>query len=133
MSSSAAAFSSRYLASYSAGKAAVDQLIRVAANELGRYGVRVNTVRPGLTRTEPTARAFADDAIREAFLEGQPLARPGEPEDIAQAVRFLVGPESSWVTGQCLSVDGGHTLRAFVDYEGLVELPDQGAAARVDP
>ena len=133
VSSSAAAFSSRYLASYSAGKAAVDQLVKVAANELGRYGIRVNTVRPGLTRTDVTAQAFANDALREAFLEGQPLARPGEAEDIAQAVRFLAGPESSWVTGQCLSVDGGHTLRAFVDYEGLVELPDQGAAAQVGP
>ena len=133
VSSSAAAFSSRYLAAYGAGKAAVDQLVKVAANELGRYGVRVNTVRPGLTQTDATAQAFANDAMRAAFLDGQPIARPGQAEDIAQCVRFLAGPESSWVTGQCLSVDGGHTLRAFVDYEGLVGLPDQRAAAEADP
>jgi len=133
VSSSAAAFSSRYLAAYGAGKAAVDQLVKVAADELGRYGVRANTVRPGLTRTDATAQALTNDGMRAAFVDGQPIARTGEAEDIAQAVRYLVGPESSWVTGQCLSVDGGHTLRAFVDYEGLIELPDQGDAAKADP
>src|SRR5690606_11062426 len=54
VSSTAAAFSTRYLASYAAGKAAVDQLVRVAADELGDHGVRVNSVRPGLTRTPAT-------------------------------------------------------------------------------
>src|ERR1700726_59770 len=53
-SSTAAAFSCRYLASYSAGKAAVDQLVKVAANELGEYGIRVNSVRPGFTETPTT-------------------------------------------------------------------------------
>lgn len=129
VSSSAAAFSARYLASYGAGKAAVDQLVRIAANELGPHGVRVNSVRPGLTRTAATAAAFSDPAMAQAFLEGQPLARHGEPEDIAQAIRYLAGPESSWTTGQCLSVDGGHTLRAFVDYAQLMELPDQSGTA----
>ncbi len=129
ISSTAAAFSARYLASYSAGKAAVDQLVRVAANELGPLHVRVNSVRPGMTRTPTTAAAFADDAMTAAFLAGQPLARSGEVDDIAQAVRYLAGPESSWVTGQCLAVDGGHTLREFVDYAALIPLPDQGSDA----
>lgn len=132
ISSTAATFSTRYLASYAAGKAAVDQLVRVAADELGEHGVRVNAVRPGLTRTASTAGAFANETMTAAFLAGQPLARGGEPDDIAQAVRYLAGPESSWTTGQLLTVDGGHTLRAFPDYAGLLDLPDQAAIARSD-
>lgn len=63
----------------------------------------------------------------EAFLAEQPIGRPGEPEDVAAAVHYLVGPESSWVTGQLLNVDGGHTLRSFVDDRELLELPDVAA------
>ncbi len=51
-----------------------------------------------------------------AFLAEQPIARHGELDDIAQAVRYFAGPESSWVTGQLLTVDGGNTLRSFIDY-----------------
>lgn len=133
ISSTAADFSARYLASYSAGKAAVDQLVRVAADELGPFGVRVNAVRPGLTRTAATAGAFSDDRMLRAFLDAQPIGRPGEATDIAHAVRYLLGPESSWVTGQLLTVDGGHTLRAFVDYAGLIDIPDVRAAIAQDP
>lgn len=124
VSSTAAAFSTRYLASYSAGKAAVDQLVRVAADELGEHGIRVNSVRPGMTRTPTTAAAFKNEQMMAAFLAGQPIARSGEADDIAQAIRYLAGPESSWVTGQHLAVDGGHTLRSFVDYAQLIPLPD---------
>jgi NAD(P)-dependent dehydrogenase (short-subunit alcohol dehydrogenase family) len=128
ISSTAADFSARYLASYSAGKAAVDQLVRVAANELGVFGVRVNAVRPGLTRTPTTQATFARPPMLDAFLAAQPIGRPGEADDIAQAVRYLLGPESTWVTGQLLTVDGGHTLRAFVDYAALIDIPDVRAA-----
>jgi NAD(P)-dependent dehydrogenase (short-subunit alcohol dehydrogenase family) len=130
ISSTAAVFSARYLASYSAGKAAVDQLVRVAANELGTYGIRVNSVQPGMTRTPATA--FANDAMISKFVAGQAIDRPGEVPDIAAAVRYFAGPESSWVTGQLLTVDGGHTLRAFVDYAEVLELPDVREAARAD-
>jgi NAD(P)-dependent dehydrogenase (short-subunit alcohol dehydrogenase family) len=119
VSSTAAAFSTRYLASYSTGKAAMDQLIRVAADELGERGIRVNSVRPGLTRTAGTTGMFSSDDIRGRFLAGQAIDRHGEPEDIAEAIRYLAGPESSWVTGQHLAVDGGHTLRAFPDLRDL--------------
>lgn len=132
VSSTAATFSTRYLASYAAGKAAVDQLVRVAADELGEHGVRVNGVRPGLTETPATAGAFASDTMREAFVAGQPIRRGGRVEDVAAAIRHLAGPESSWTTGQLLTVDGGHTLRSFVDYGSLLDLPDQAAEARGD-
>jgi NAD(P)-dependent dehydrogenase (short-subunit alcohol dehydrogenase family) len=125
VSSTVAAFSFRYLSAYSAGKAAVEQLVRVAANELGVAGVRVNGVRPGLTRT-PGTSGFFDYPERVAeFLAGQALPRPGEIDDIAQAIRFFAGPESSWITGQLLSVDGGHTLRAAPDMKDMFSLEDQ--------
>lgn len=115
VSSTAAVFSTKGLATYKAGKAAVDALVEVAADELGEEGIRVNSVRPGLTRTASTAGLFADDEMLARFLENQPIDRSGEVADIAQAIRYLAGPESSWVTGQHLAVDGGHTLRAFPD------------------
>ncbi len=114
-SSTAAAFSTRNLASYGAGKAAVDALVRVAADELGARRIRVNSVRPGLTRTDSTAGLFASPAVCAAILAHQPLRRHGEADDTAAAIRFLAGPEASWVTGQHLAVDGGHTLRSFPD------------------
>jgi NAD(P)-dependent dehydrogenase (short-subunit alcohol dehydrogenase family) len=119
ISSTAAVFSARYVASYSAGKAAVDQLVRVAANELGPMKIRVNSVQPGMTRTAATAGALANDDMMAAFIAGQAIPRHGEVDDVAQAVRYFAGPESSWTTGQLLTVDGGHTLRAFVDYATL--------------
>jgi NAD(P)-dependent dehydrogenase (short-subunit alcohol dehydrogenase family) len=115
VSSTAAVFSTRGLASYRAGKAAVDALVDVAADELGERGIRVNSVRPGLTRTDSTSGIFGNAALVARFLEQQAIARGGEVEDIAAAIRFLAGPESSWITGQHLTVDGGHTLRAFPD------------------
>ena len=132
ISSTAAVFATRYLASYAAGKAAVDQLVRVAANELGQYDVRVNSVQPGFTRTAATEASWGSPAMLRAFLDEQPIARHGAVADIAQAVRYFAGPESSWTTGQLLTVDGGNTLRSFVDYASLIPIPDQAAAARRD-
>jgi NAD(P)-dependent dehydrogenase (short-subunit alcohol dehydrogenase family) len=133
ISSTAAVFSARYLSAYCAGKAAVDQLVRVAADELGQHGIRVNSVQPGLTRTASTAGSFRNPAMMAAFLEQQPIPRHGEVDDIAHAVRYFAGPESSWTTGQLLTVDGGHTLRAFVDYAQLLPIPDVRAAVLGTP
>jgi len=119
ISSTAAVMSSPYLSAYCAAKAAVDQLVRVAADELGARGVRVNAVRPGLTRTGGTLPFFAQPELLGRFLDQQALPRGGEPEDVARAVRFLAGPESAWVTGQCLTVDAGNTLRRFPDFSDL--------------
>jgi NAD(P)-dependent dehydrogenase (short-subunit alcohol dehydrogenase family) len=129
ISSTAAVFSTRYLASYAAGKAAVDQLVRVAADELGSLGIRVNAVQPGLTQTAATAGMFKNAEMAAAFLAEQAIQRHGVPDDIAQAVRYFAGPESSWVTGQLLTVDGGNTLRSFIDYASFMRLPDTRAVA----
>lgn len=115
VSSTVADFPMPFNAGYSIGKAAVDQLVRIAADELGAHGVRVNAVRPGLTATDSTSRMVADDALLARFLEQQPIKRVGQPLDIGSAIRWLAGPESSWVTGQIVTVDGGHTLRRFPD------------------
>ena len=85
-------------------------LVRVAADELGRCGVRVNSVRPGLVQTQLGDHLIGDPAVLDDYLAQMPISRVGTVDDVAEAVRYLAGPESSWVTGQCLGVDGGHTL-----------------------
>lgn len=111
ISSTAATTPFRSLASYCASKAGLEGLIRTAADEFASLGIRVNAVRPGLTRSNATTGMFDDPATIGAFLKMIPLGRGGEPEDIAAAVRYLAGPESSWVTGQSFAVDGGQELR----------------------
>lgn len=113
ISSTAAVQSSRGLSSYCAGKAALEALLRVAADELGGRGIRLNAVRPGLTRTGATEGMFASEEVTGQFLPQVPLGRLGAPTDIAGAITFLLSPEASWVTGQAFAIDGGHTLRAF--------------------
>ncbi|HEV8298668.1 MAG TPA: SDR family oxidoreductase [Acidimicrobiales bacterium] len=111
VSSHAGTRSMRSLASYCASKAALEMMVRVAADELGEHGIRVNAVRPGLTRREQASPIFGYDDLESAYLANTPLRRHGRPDDTAAAVRFLAGPESSWITGQCLTVDGGLELR----------------------
>ncbi|GAB3628913.1 sugar dehydrogenase [Pandoraea terrae] len=111
ISSTAAQLSFRWLSSYCTGKAGLEALVRVAAEELATARVRVNAVRPGLTRSEATGPMLGDPTIMDAFIEQVPLGRVGEPQDIASAVRYLAGPESGWVTGQSFAVDGGNELR----------------------
>jgi NAD(P)-dependent dehydrogenase (short-subunit alcohol dehydrogenase family) len=100
-------------AAYCAAKAGLEMLCRVAADELGEHGVRVNVVRPGFTRTDATIGMMASDGVIAAYLDQQPIRRVGEAADIAGAIRYFLGPESTWTTGQCLTVDGGTTLRRF--------------------
>ena len=120
VSSTAAIQSCRFLSAYCAGKAGVDALVRVAADELGDRNVRVNAVRPGLTATDATDGLVHNDSVVAQYLEQQPLQRIGRPDDIASAIRYLAGPESSFTTGQFITVDGGHTLRSFVDFSDVV-------------
>ena len=118
ISSTAAVIPFDGMAGYCAGKAALDHLVRTAAHELGNLGHRFNAVRPGLTRTPATAGLFTNDALLGRFNERIPLGRPGEPEEIAEAVRFLAGPESAWITGQSFAIDGGNELRGAPSMAG---------------
>lgn len=122
ISSTAAVMPFPWLSAYCAGKAGLEAFIRTAADELASTGVRINAVRPGMTRSEATADMFANPEVMAGFLEQIPLNRAGEPGDIAPAVRYLAGPESSWTTGQCFAVDGGQTLRRNPDMTALVGL-----------
>lgn len=127
VSSIAGHMTHRGLGAYCVAKAGVEMLVRNAADELGRYGIRVNGVRPGLVPTEMAAGLSETDAIREDYLAQMPLGRLGTTEDIGAAVRFLAGSESTWITGQLLGVDGGHSLRRGPNLDPVTE-PMFGAA-----
>jgi NAD(P)-dependent dehydrogenase (short-subunit alcohol dehydrogenase family) len=120
-SSIAGVLTHRFMSGYCASKAGVEMLVRCAADELGALGIRVNAVRPGLVPTDLATPLAADEVVVADYLDQMPLARLGTTEDIAAAVRWLAGPESSWVTGQCVSIDGGHTLRRGPRIETMVE------------
>ncbi len=115
ISSIAAPLTHRLMAPYVVSKAGLEALVRNAADEMGASGVRVNAVRPGLVPTELSTFLVTNDAIVGDYLDQMPLRRLGTVDDIAAGVRYLLGPESSWVTGQCLGIDGGHTLRRGPD------------------
>jgi NAD(P)-dependent dehydrogenase (short-subunit alcohol dehydrogenase family) len=94
------------LSGYSASKAALVMLIKQMAYEWGPDGIRANAVSPGQTRSRSTEAAWADGGD-EARARAIPLRRVGEAQDIANAVAFLVGQESGFITGENLVVDGG--------------------------
>ena len=102
------------IASYAVSKAAVDQLTRVAALDFAPLGVRINAVNPGVVVTNLHRRGGMDTARYAEFLERSrathPLGRPGTPEEIADLIAFLVSPESGWITGETIAIDGGRHL-----------------------
>jgi len=95
-------------ANYAASKAGMIALARTAARELGRFGIRVNALSPGLVRTPMTA-ALPAEVIAAAIAETA-LGRAAEPEDVARAALFLCSELSRHVTGQVLRVDGGQLI-----------------------
>jgi len=101
----------RMMGTYCTSKAAIDMLVRSAADEMGAQNIRVNSVCPGLVETELSEGLHSTPDILNDYLECMPLARVGAADNIAHAVRFLCGPEASWITGTTLPVDGGHHLR----------------------
>jgi NAD(P)-dependent dehydrogenase (short-subunit alcohol dehydrogenase family) len=126
VSSTSAVSTIRGLSGYCASKAGADMLVRVAADELGPLNIRVNSVRPGLTRREAASPIFSDPDTLSAILDRVPLGRTGTVEDSAAIIRFLAGPESSWITGTNISVDGGSSLRGGLD---LTRAMTRGAPA----
>jgi NAD(P)-dependent dehydrogenase (short-subunit alcohol dehydrogenase family) len=117
ISSIAAAVTHPFMGPYCVSKAAIDMLVRQTADELGRAGVRVNAVRPGIVETDLVSMVMDDEQVMGSYLENMPVSRAGNVDDVASVVRFLLGGESSWVTGTSLSVDGGHHLRRGPDFE----------------
>jgi len=94
------------MASYSSSKAAVSHLTRNIAFDLGPKGIRVNAIAPGAIKTDALATVLTPE-IEKVMLKHTPLARLGEPSDIAYAALFLCSSASSWVSGQVLTVSGG--------------------------
>ena len=90
---------------YAASKAGIIGFTKSLARELGSRGVRANVVAPGYVKTRLTD--VIPEEAKDAMLQNTPLARLGEPEDVAAAVRFLCSDEASFITGEVLLVDGG--------------------------
>src|SRR4051794_22091234 len=109
-----------YFGAYPPAKAGIEQLIRNAADEYGEQGLRFNAVRPGFTATELMAMIPRDSPVYASYVDNSPLARVGEPAEVAALVRFLLGPESGWMTGAVIDLDGGHSLRRGPDYSMFV-------------
>jgi NAD(P)-dependent dehydrogenase (short-subunit alcohol dehydrogenase family) len=118
-------------AAYMGAKAGTDHIVRVAANEFGSWGIRVNSISPGITATPMTTDAMAVPGLTEAFLPGYPLGRIGTSNDIASACVFVASDEC-FMTGENLQVNGGLTLRRNPTREEIaasIELHSQAANA----
>lgn len=103
-------------APYATSKAGVIMLTRELAIEWAKHNINVNAVAPGFILTDMLKGRISEGAINgEAILKRVPLGRFGVVEDIAHSVLFLAAEESSYITGQCLTVDGGYTAYGFVE------------------
>ena len=118
ISSIRSTLAARFTSPIASAKAAIDQLCRVAASELGPSSVRVNVVRPGLVQV---GRQDLPDEIERDFRSAVVLPRLGCPADIADVVSFLASPRATWITGQVISVDGGQTISRPFDASPWVE------------
>jgi 3-oxoacyl-[acyl-carrier protein] reductase len=94
---------------YSGTKGAVDAITRSLAKELGPRGIRVNAINPGMVETDGLhAAGIAGIDMRKQVEAQTPLGRIGQPEDIAKAALFFASQDSSWITGQTLTISGGY-------------------------
>jgi NAD(P)-dependent dehydrogenase (short-subunit alcohol dehydrogenase family) len=110
------------LGAYGPSKAAVIMLMRVLAQEFGLDGIRVNSLSPGMTRTAMTARIYADQRVAAARDALIPLGRVASPDDMADVIAFLLGPDARYVNGHDLVVDGGVTGNLLGRLPGLSEI-----------
>jgi NAD(P)-dependent dehydrogenase (short-subunit alcohol dehydrogenase family) len=95
---------------YSISKAAVVNMTRAFAKECGQFGIRVNALLPGMTKTKFAGALFDNEEIRKQWMGKIPLGRHAEPEEMAGTVLYLVSDASSYTNGECIVVDGGITL-----------------------
>lgn len=94
---------------YTAAKHGVIGMTKALAPDLGRDGIRINAVCPGITETAMTADYFKDEAIVASLRKQVPLQRWAQPKEIADVVRFLTSDEASFVTGSAVDIDGGYS------------------------
>jgi Tropinone reductase 1 len=100
-------------AAYGMSKAALHQLTKNLACEWAEDGIRVNCVAPWYIRTRRTSDALADPDYYDEVIARTPMRRVGEPDEVAAAIAFLCLPASSYVTGECIAVDGGFLRYGF--------------------
>lgn len=100
-------------APYGMSKAALHQLTKNLACEWAEDGIRVNSVAPWYIRTRRTSEKLADPDYLDEVILRTPMARIGEPEEVAAAVAFLCLPVASYITGECIAVDGGFMRYGF--------------------
>lgn len=126
MSSIAATATHPVFGAYPVSKAAIDAMMRNAADEYGPAGVRFNSVQPGFVTTEIMESIPLDSSVFESYIVNTPLGGVSAPDDIASVVAFLLGPASGRITGQAVAVDGGHNLRSGPDFRPFTGLsPDE--------
>ena len=121
ISSIAASNTHRWFGAYGVSKSAIDHLMQLGADELGASWVRVNSIRPGLIRTDLVKLVIESPELSEDYRVSTPLPRVGEVEDVANAAVFLLSDAASWITGQVINVDGGQLLRRGPDYSAMLE------------
>ncbi|MBL8774678.1 MAG: SDR family oxidoreductase [Acidimicrobiales bacterium] len=121
VSSIAGSLTHRWFGAYGPSKAGIEQLVAMAADELGPSNVRVNAIAPGIIDTELMDAVTSGSPVLDDYLSQMPISRVGTVEDCAGAAMFFAGPDSTWVTGQTLQVDGGHSLRRGPDFSSFFE------------
>ncbi|MCV7199873.1 SDR family oxidoreductase [Mycobacterium angelicum] len=121
ISSIAASNTHRWFGAYGVTKAAVDHMMQLAADELGASWVRVNSIRPGLIRTELVAPVTDSPELSADYLACTPLPRHGEVQDVANLAMFLLSDAAGYITGQIINVDGGQMLRRGPDFSAMLE------------
>ena len=93
----------------------------VTAERVGPRKVRFNSIRPGFIATEIMEGIPRDSATYRSYIENTPMEDVGTPEDVGHLARFLIGPESRWITGTAINCDGGHHLRRGPDFGPFIE------------
>ncbi len=121
ISSIAASNTHRWFGAYGVTKSALDHMMMLAADELGPSWVRVNSIRPGLIRTDLVGPITESPELSGDYRACTPLPRVGEVEDVANLAMFLLSDAAGWITGQCINVDGGHILRRGPDFSAMLE------------